>query len=43
MMKGSLEALINKWDPSRLVCETSADETQKSNHCGIMEEAAKSS
>ena len=41
MMKGSLEDLINKWDSSREVCETSTDETQKANHCDIMEEAAK--
>ena len=41
MMKGSLETLINTWEKSREVCETSTDETQKANHCGIMEEASK--
>ena len=41
MMKGSLETLINTWEKSREVCETSTDETQKANHNGIMEEASK--
>ena len=41
MMKGSLETLINTWDNSRNICETSTDETQKAKHCDLMEEASK--